>query len=518
MSSRALVSRPHRRLDLSSAWRRVRPEWAALATIAVIALCHLFGRVDTDVAWQLWVAHQLNAGARLYRDIIEINPPLWFWMALPIDRAASITGWRPESALVLAVAALQMLSLTATSRLLQIPRGRKALVLSYAALILGAFPWINVGQREQLVLIATLPYAALIAARRGGRKVPMALALLIGIGAGLGFALKHYFLVVPAMLELWLAVGRRLQWTALRPEIAAIAVVGLLYAGAILFWARDFLTVILPMIRLAYGSTGAPAFAQLFQPVLVVGIAISALAAAQFPALRGRQSKFEAALLVAAASFAISYFIQAKGWTYHAIPFVGCSAIALAAMLARFAEPSRTLRIAGPVLLALPFVLTWQQARNPLPNNDLETAIAGVPPGTTVGFLATEPAFAWSVTLQHGFTYPSRYIGFWMLRAVVTNEHRPHPNPALATFGRRVVRETVADFRCAPPARIIINRPTPAVAATGDFDILAFFLRDPEFAALMSHYRERSRTTADTYELVSALPPAPAGSCRTGQG
>lgn len=495
---------------------------AGLAIVTLIAAFQFFGRVDTDVAWQLWVAHQLNAGAQLYRDIVEVNPPLWFWMALPIDSAASRFGLRPESVLAVAMATLQALSLLATACLLRMPRRPKALVLAYAALVIGAFPWINVGQREQIVLIATLPYAALIAARRGRQELPTALALPIGVGAGLGFALKHYFLLVPVLLELWLAVGRRRAWTALRPELAGMALVGLLYAVAIFLRAPDFLTVTLPMIRLAYGSTGAPGLAQLFQPLLIVGLAIAALAVAYLRRLRG--GEFEAALLVAATGFTLAYFIQAKGWTYHAIPLVGCAAMALAATLARSAEPPRLLRIAAPVLLALPFLLTWQQARNPLlPSADLEAAIAGVPPGTSVGFLATEPAFAWSVTLQHRFRYPSRYIGFWMLRAVVANERqayldRAQPDPALAAFGRRVVRETVADFRCTPPQRLIVARPTPAAAARGDFDILAFFRRDPAFATLMIHYREVSRTTADAYVLASPLPPPPAGSCRPAEG
>ncbi|MES2120696.1 MAG: hypothetical protein V4513_08995 [Pseudomonadota bacterium] len=496
-------------------WFSARPEWAALLTVALVAAFRAFGTVDSDVAWQLWTAHHLNQGAQLYRDIVEINPPLWFWMALPVDRAASLAGLRPETALVWTTAALQALSLVATSRLLTLPRGPKTLLLVYAALVLAAFPWVHAGQREQIVLIAALPYAALIAARRGGRPVPPGFALLIGIGAGLGFALKHYFLIVPALLELWLFLRQRRGWSLVRPEIAGLAAVGLLYAGAILLFARDFLTVTLPMIRLAYGVTGAPALAQLFQPLLLLSLAIVAVAAFHLRLARDRQSDFVQGLLVAAIGFALVYFIQAKGWPYHAIPLFGCGAIALAALLASLAQPPRPLRIAGPVLLALPFVLTWQETRHPLlPSADLKAAVAGVKPGTSVGFLATEPAFAWSVTLQHRFTYPSRYIGYWMMRAVVANEARPNPEPALAAFGRQVVRDTITDFRCAPPQRIIVNRPTPAEAARGEFDILAWFQRDPEFAALMGHYRHVSRTSADVYDLASPLPPPVPGSCR----
>lgn len=519
MSSRALGEQ-HRRFGESgpfAALRLLRPEWAALLVLAVITLFRVTGTVDSDVAWQLWIAHHIDAGAHLYRDIVEVNPPLWFWMAIPTDRAASLTGLRPEAMTVLVMAVAQALSLLTTSRLVTMDRARKALVLSYAALIIGAFPWIHVGQREQIVLIATLPYTALIAARCSGKPVSPGLAVFIGVGAGLGFALKHYFLIVPALLELWLLARRRRSWSPFRPEIAAMLAVGLAYAGAILLWARDFITITLPTICLAYGSTGAPSLSQLFQPVLILSLVILALTGLNLRRMTDPQGQWIQALLIAAVGFAASYFIQAKGWPYHAIPLLGCASIALAALLASFAETPRLLRIAAPVLLALPLLLTWQEVRTPLlPGPDLEAAVADVAPGETVGFLATEPAFGWSVTLQHGIHYPSRYMGYWMLRAVVANEHRQHPDPALAAFGRQAVRDTVQDFRCAPPSRIIVNRPLPAQAAKGEFDILGFFLRDPEFAELMTHYRETSRTSADVYDRISPLSAPQPGSCRSG--
>jgi hypothetical protein len=95
--------------------------------------------------------------------------------------------------------------------------GRRTFTLGYSALALMAMPWMHVGQREQIVLIGTLPYAALIAARRQKRKIPPFLAILVGTGAALGFALKHYFLIVPALLELWLFASDRKSWRPLRP-------------------------------------------------------------------------------------------------------------------------------------------------------------------------------------------------------------------------------------------------------------------------------------------------------------
>ena len=67
-----------------------RPLSVALAAVALLTCLRALGTVDADVSWQLWAAHQLNGGARLYRDINEINPPLWFWMGMPVDGLAGL--------------------------------------------------------------------------------------------------------------------------------------------------------------------------------------------------------------------------------------------------------------------------------------------------------------------------------------------------------------------------------------------------------------------------------------------
>jgi len=130
-------------------------------------------------------------------------------------------------------------------------------------------------------------------------------------------------------------------------------------------------------------------------------------------------------------------------------------------------------------------------------------------PGDSVAFIGTDPAFGWPVTLQRGFRYPSRYSSFWMMRAVVKNEAAGGANVGLAEFGRRAVRETVEDFRCDPPKRIIVAR--PPMASSGEFNILTFFLRDPEFSRLLAHYRPIQRTSVETFELAAPL--GRTGSC-----
>jgi hypothetical protein len=265
---------------------------------------------------------------------------------------------------------------------------------------------------------------------------------------------------------------------------------------------------------LAYGVTGAPRLLDLIQPAVIVGGVTLALVASQRRALNHVGSQVGMALLVAASGFLLAYFVQAKGWSYHALPLLGCSSIGLAAVLASATKPPRLLAVSAPAILLMPFAIAAQAAmREELPSPDLRRAVAGLRPGEGVGFIATDPALAWSITLQRDLRYASRYMGFWMMRAVVRNEQLGDPNPRLAALGRTVVSETVTDFRCTPPRRIIVARPRPG---EDSFDILPFFLRDREFAELLSHYRVRSRTTLDTYELASPLPAPVPSICRAG--
>jgi hypothetical protein len=492
--------------------RGANPLWIALAVTALVTGLRLFDTVDIDVAWQLWIAGRLHAGAHLYRDIVEVNPPLWFWMAVPVDAAARALGARPDAVLVLFMGGIVALSLSATNRLLvDIAPPRRALLLGYAALALMAMPWVHVGQREQIVLIGTLPYAALVAARAAGARVPVALSVLIGAGAALGFALKHYFLIVPLVLELWLVAQRPREWRLLRPEIGAIAIVGGLYALAIAVFARDYLTNMVPLIRIAYGIVGAPSLNQVFGLFALLGLGILAFVAAHWRLLA--RAPLASALLVAAAGFALVYFIQSKGWLYHAIPLVGCASLALAALLAETTEPPRMLRILSPALFALPLLFAAQERLHPAePSPELVNAISGLEAGDSVGFLAVDNAIPWSVTLQHGFRYPSRYMGFWMFNAIVINERSGSHDARLVELGRQIVSETIEDFRCAPPKAIIVARPGPGERG---FDILAFFLRDPAFAELMSHYRARPWAGLERYDLASPLS-APQSPCRAG--
>jgi hypothetical protein len=507
MASNATISRDTRSgaRALASALAE-RPLRVALTIVGIAVTLRIFGSIDADVSWQLWAAHQLNGGARLYRDINEINPPLWFWMGMPVDRLADLIHVRSDHVLIAAVGGVAALSIAATERLLHsISPVQRTLLVGFAALVLAAMPWLQFGQREHLAMIGALAYAALIAARRTGRVVPSRLAFAVGAGAGLGFALKHYFLLVPILLELWLLASQGRKWRPIRPETVGMVAVGTFYALAVVLWARDYFSIALPLIRISYGATGAERVIDLFQPAVLTALASLALLLAHPRMLRSDRTGLASASILAAIGFAGAYYIQAKGWSYHAVPLAGFAAIAVAASLT--IEPrARFVILAAPALLLLPLLIGAQQAVHSSPRDvDLRHALEGLHAGDAVGFIGTDPSLGWPQTVEERFRYPSRYSSFWMMRSVVRNAAAGNPNPALLRFGEDAVEQTVQDYECMPPKRIIVVRP-PAGSAKGEFDILAFFLRDPQFAELLAHYRSVSRTSVETFELASPLP------------
>ena len=77
------------------------------------------------------------------------------------------------------------------------------------------------GQREYLCVVLVMPYLALSAARaQENHEVDTLGSLLVGLLAGIGFAIKPYFLAVPALIEGALVI--RLGWRSIfRPESVA---------------------------------------------------------------------------------------------------------------------------------------------------------------------------------------------------------------------------------------------------------------------------------------------------------
>ncbi len=494
-----------------------RDNWPELAMLTALVAAYVLLwniPVSHDVIWQMWIARQMLGGATLYKDILELNPPLWFWMALPIEWVAVKLGVSAKTAIVTAVFGYLAFAIALLGRLLtDWAPYRRALLLVASFLAVTLIGVSDFAQREHLALIAAVPYTVLIARRADGRKPDWPLALLVGCFATIGLALKHYFALVPILLELWLLAKTGRKWRPLRPEAIAMGAAAILYAIAVVTLAPNYLQTIVPMLTNAYFGYESCWIVVLLKPAVLWW----ALALAVFFAPWPQRNSCSVAAVLSAMGFALSYFAQQKGWRYHAIPATGMLVIALAALL----EPHRS-RVSVFRNVALVFTMSVPLAMfafiGPY-RNSAEGAVSQllqpVRRGSVVMMITANPSRIWPMVDDWGYMWPSRHFALWMLTAFSQDiEKSGELSPKLTEMAVLVRSQTVFDLNCNPPDIIIVDNLERSKAS--GLEPISFLSEDRAFGAFFANYTKGPSIERFTSYFKSAKwQPSQPRDCRT---
>ncbi|MFZ2995675.1 GtrA family protein [Sphingobium sp.] len=505
-------SRGHR---IGSIARRYLPEIIlSLAVLVALFILHDMP-ITHDVVAQFWIARQMMHGAVLYRDIWEINPPLWFWSAIPVHYVAAWLHVAPLRLLVaLIIGAGGLSALTSCYLAGFISPGARLSMMLLTFWLVEITPIYDFGQREQLALMCAIPYAALIARRSAGIAVPSALALLVGMAAAYGFALKHYFIAVPVMLELWLIVRNRAQWRLVRPETVALAVVALAYGLAVLAFAPAFFTDAVPMVQTAYHGFEATWEMILVRPWVVIWVCIIGFFLT-FGGAFGRQANpLVTALLIVAIGFGFAYFLQRKGWLYHTVPVTGAAALALGIRLG-MTDMRRLIPMSiGLTMIALPILLPFKTGYYAnFFRAEIDPVLDTVPRGQSIFIAAADPMWVWPTLEDKGLIWSSRLPVYWMIPAIAHGEViGPYPAP-LRALAKRIQEEAALEIYCSSPALIVFERRRNYVYQPSSFDVRRFFLRHAGMRTYLArNYRELTPTPSlYIYRRATQAEPARAG-------
>lgn len=486
-----------------SVWAHAKPIVPELCLVSLAALSFTiiqgFGP-NHDVAWQFWISRQMVAGAKLYSDIWEVNPPLWFWFGMPIQALAA--AWH-VSPFRINAAILVLLGLFAALILGRLhpwrSEARRASVMLATFAIAVVLPVFDFGQREQFSAIGAIAYAALIARRQAGGAVAIPVALAIGVVAAYGFALKHYFALVPMALEAWFFVTARRSWRPVRPETVTLAVSAGLYAAAIFAFAPDFFRVIVPMVRETYYGYEEPVwrwFDEVSQVVWITAI-LCFVRFRRFP--EARRSSLVEAFLICAGCFAAAYFAQAKGWQYHAHPVTGMLLVALAIQLLEW--PGFRLRTHPIAILPFTIAAAFAVLQGGYSNGFRlynEHLVTLARPGEYVATLSSDPMWNWPTAEENGLRWGLSYYSLWMMPAIAEAEAGNALTPQLAAVADQVRARTLRDLRCNQPQVIMIERTSHYPHQPDGYDMTAFFQRDPAMRVLL---QERYRETWPTWNM-----------------
>ncbi|OWK30866.1 hypothetical protein SPMU_18560 [Sphingomonas mucosissima] len=366
-----------------------------MVLVVAIALAQqAFSSIDCDVSWLITTAERMLGGARLYRDVEEVNPPASVLLYVPPVAIGRLLGIRPEALTVAMVSALAVLSLRHASRILAPPPAHLPLVAAAAAFILLVLPADLFAQREHVALIAGLPMFAVIITRSRAVPVRTIDAAVAGCAAGIMIAIKPHLALALVLPALWSALRRRSLDAAKAPEWIAAGVVCASYLLVVQLGFPDYTARMLPLLRLVY-LPGRDSWSNLLAGPMIVIPGVAAILTLWLA--RSRPSNEAVVMLLAAAGFAAAGLMQGKGYLNHGYPAVATALFAITLELSR-AGAARRFGSLCAVLLALS--ATYSYARVPAPYA-LRNAVERVGPprprliGISLDFALGHPLTRW---------------------------------------------------------------------------------------------------------------------------
>jgi hypothetical protein len=232
-----------------------------IAGVAASADIYARGPLNHDPSFLLIATQRWLHGATLYRDIMEINPPLIFYLTAPAVLISERFAISSSTAFVLFVSGLAAISLiwcwTLLARVKVLTSGSRLtiIVLTFAALVIT--PAYNFGQREHLFIILALPYFLTMG------FIPLDLRLstienfAVGLFAVAGLALKPFFLAPALILTITLFWQQRSLRPFLHPANIAIGVGCLIYGAIAVWFAPEYLTTVVPIGIRVYRYIGS---------------------------------------------------------------------------------------------------------------------------------------------------------------------------------------------------------------------------------------------------------------------
>ena len=471
---------------------------------------HLSQYVNHDVGWYLHSAGAFLDGGRLYQDIFfEVNPPLALYLTLPPVMVARLTGLFAADLFILYVFALAGLSLLLARRLLRavpdLPRHAARGLLLAALIVLLVIPARDFGQREHLMVALALPYLLLAALRALDGACERPQAALIGVLAGLGFALKPHFLLVPLALEIYLLLRARRLGACFRSETLALAATLLLYGLAILIFTPDYLTRVVPFALEVYnGAYRNPLSYVLFRQemvLLAIGLFLH-LAARRGPAFKELADVF----FIAATGFILVFVVQMKGWNYQLYPAASMLLLGAATLLpggsAQGNATGHTTRRSALIVLTAVLLASSLVGKALLRGGYENHYIADFAPyverhaaGGSIYVFSTNVSAGFPLATYSRVGWSSRFSALWLIPGLERKrraqaEGKAEANTAILREIERFAKDAVIeDFTRRPPDLVLVDKRREKSYFGGTaFDYLDYFRVDPRFREIWSDY------------------------------
>ena len=468
--------------------------------ISAIFLIIYWGRlISHDVAWYLVATQKwLFEGARLYVDLIEVNPPLNFYLTIPAVLLSNTLNISPTNAQYLVVAILMTVSLTWIWDILErdqnLPMIRKKLILvlvGFATVLASAK---HIAQREHMMLLFILPYVFgyLVLATPDKGKGALARAGF----AAIGLCIKPHFMIYPIMMTLLMIWRRKSLWPIVAPANLVIVAVGAIYVGMVMLLHPEYLNEIVPMAVHVYGAYGydAQSILTVAKPlVFALFIVLGFLVLIKPDKIMG----FDV-LIVAVIAASISYIMQWTGYAYQILP---AHALILIACIWVIGHTKRLTPVSIWAMVAIAYIAIIQINAGYYQNRAyviLSPHLDKQESGYGLMLLSNSVYAGFPIALETEANWISRYPTLWLIPGAVNyianNDCDDGQNRCVKHLEilSKTRKNIISGIETGMPDILIFDR-SLAYITDNSFTYNDFLSQDPRYAKLIADYEIKER-------------------------
>ena len=480
-----------------------RVGWGLAAGLSVAVLVLFWGRmINHDTAWYLIATRKWLEGAALYVDLSEVNPPLNFYYTLPSIWLADLLGISDSNGEYLFKALIIFFMLrwchVIVRRDLDFSPVRAALLLIGVTIALVSPAIDNFGQREQLMVILTLPW---LFGQLASTPPPILQRMVRAGVAALGICLKPHFVIIPIVVTL----ARILVQRSLRPVFSAenmtLFGVGLAYVTFVAVIHPRYLTDIIPMAQLIYGAFSSSTEVLLWRVRLEVIILIVPTIAVIFtPVMRREFGLF----VTAAVGGLIVYSLQGTGWNYHLIPFRSFALIACLLVVINNNRPSAAAFLAVIAAILMVWINLHRGFYHGRTALQIAAQVQDLPDVESLIVLSPHVSAGPPAAIASQAQWASRYSANWLVPGAVnkldTTDCTAKPDlcarlTAIASLNRA---HNISDIVKYQPDLVVFDLRS-GYFDTAKFSWQAFMAEDPEWAGIFRRYQEVARSERFAY-------------------
>jgi hypothetical protein len=307
--------------------RKERIAWsAALLGLTISVYVQYVSRYAGDKNWLIYAARMLLQGKKLYVDLVDVNPPLIFWLyMLPawLARFVPLTDSQILVMLGFVVAGSCSYAGMRLAALHPAFSGSRKKQLQFGLVLLGVFLMANpsyFADRDDLMFMLICPYLLRFMPSLADKPVPVGLRAQVGVMAGIGFCLKPHIFLIFGMLQLLYLLRDRCLRVALSTENSIIYIISAAYLAMMFVFAPEYVQVIFPMALATYS-----AFSSKIQGLVYFGGAALIIFAVTFVEFRPRDHspyRRDIYYLLCTCLAFLLYAVMNNGWGYTYNPLI----------------------------------------------------------------------------------------------------------------------------------------------------------------------------------------------------